>query len=171
MEAIEAILTRRSIRKFSTDPVGREELELLLAAAMSAPSAFNERPWHFVVVRDAPMRERLSQISEWSGPMAGAQVGVVVCGDTEALRRPGTVYWIFDCAAALENMLIAATGRGLGAVWLGIHPTPERVDSVRELLGLPEHVEPLGMVALGWPAEDKPPAERYDESRIHSEHW
>jgi nitroreductase len=68
-------------------------------------------------------------------------------------------------------MLIAAVGRGLGAVWLGIHPTPERIDSVRELLGLPEHVEPLGMVALGWPAEDKPPAERYDESRIHSERW
>ena len=171
MEAIEAILARRSIRKFSADPVAEEDLELLLRAAMAAPSAFNERPWHFVVVRDASMRERLSQISEWSGPMAGAQVGVVVCGDTEALRKPGTVYWIFDCAAALENMLIAANGRGLGAVWLGIHPTPERIDSVRELLGLPEHVEPLGMVALGWPAEDKPPAERYDESRIHSERW
>jgi len=171
VETIEAILARRSIRKFSADPVAEEDLELLLRAAMAAPSAFNERPWHFVVVRDASTRARLSQISEWSGPMAGAQVGVVVCGDTEALRRPGTVYWIFDCAAALENMLVAAVGRGLGAVWLGIHPTPERIDAVRELLALPEHVEPLGMVALGWPAENKPPAERYDESRIHSERW
>ena len=171
MEPIEAILTRRSIRKFSADLVTDGDLEIVLRAAMSAPSAFNERPWHFVVVRDSAMRERLSQISEWSGPMAGAQVGVVVCGDTEALRKPGTIYWVFDCAAALENALIAANGHGLGAVWLGIHPTPERIGAVRELLGLPDHVEPLGMIALGWPGESKPPGERYDESRVHSERW
>jgi nitroreductase len=103
--------------------------------------------------------------------MAGAQVGVVVCGDTEELRRPGTVYWIIDCSAALENAMIAAAGHGLGACWLGIHPTPERIDSVRELLGVPEHVEPLGMIALGWPAETRPPVERYDETRIHRERW
>ena len=171
MDAIEAILTRRSIRKFTADPVTDDDLELVLRAAMSAPSAFNEQPWHFVVARDSKTRKRLSRISKWSKPMAGAQVGIVVCGDTEALRKPGTVYWIFDCAAALENSLIAANARGLGAVWLGIHPTPERIDAVRELLDLPDQVAPLGMIALGWPAESKEPAERYDETHVHKERW
>jgi len=171
VDAIHALLNRRSIRRYSAEPVTDDELELVLRAAMAAPSAFNERPWHFVVVRDEAMLDALSRISEWSGPMAGAQVGVVVCGDTEELRKPGSVYWLIDCAAAQENALIAATARGLGACWLGIHPTPERIDSVRELLGMPEHVEPLGMIALGWPAETRPPADRYDESRIHREHW
>jgi len=171
MDAIEAILTRRSIRKFSADPLAENDLETVLRAAMAAPSAFNERPWHFVVVRDPEMLERLSKISEWSGPMAGAQAGVVVCGDTQALRKPGTLYWLIDCAAAIENALIAANACGLGAVWLGIHPTPERIDASRELLGVPESVEPLGMIALGMPGETKPAAERYDITRVHAERW
>jgi len=171
MDAIEAILTRRSIRKFSADRVAEHDVEMLLRAAMAAPSAFNERPWHFVVVREHETLGSLSRISEWSGPMAGAQAGVVVCGDTSALRKPGTVYWMIDCAAALENALIAAHARGLGAVWLGIHPTPERIDAVRDLLGLPEQVEPLGMIAVGWPGEAKPPGNRYDEARVHRERW
>lgn len=171
MDAIEAITTRRSIRAFADKPVPADVLELLLRAAMAAPSAFNEQPWHFVVVEDAEARERLSTISPFAGPMARAPLGIVVCGDTAQLKHPGTIYWVFDCVAALENLLIAANAMGLGAVWLGIQPWPERVLAVRDVVAIPEGVEPLGMVALGWPDETKPPGERYDEKRVHRETW
>ncbi len=171
MDAIEAITTRRSIRKYADRPVPSDVVELLLRAAMAAPSAFNEQPWHFVVVEDRRVRKRLSTISPYAGPMARAPLGIVVCGDTAALKHPGTIYWVFDCVAALENLLVAANSTGLGAVWLGIQPWPERVAAVRGLVAIPEGVEPLGMVALGWPAESKPPGDRYDESRVHRERW
>ena len=171
MDAIEAIMSRRSIRRFTDESIPAETIEALLRAAMAAPSAFNEQPWHFVVVRDAEARRRLSTISPYAGPMAGASVGVVVCGDTAALKNPGTIYWVYDCVAALENLLIAADAVGLGAVWLGIQPWTERVEAVRDVTSLPEGVEPLGMVALGFPAESKEPADRFDEARVHDETW
>jgi len=171
VDAFEAVLSRRSVRKFADEPVSDHDVERVVRAAMSAPSAFNEQPCHFVIVRDERMKRRLSGISEFSKPMAGAQVGIVVCGDTDALRKPGSVYWIIDCAAALENGLIAANACGLGAVWLGIHPTEERIGAVRDLLALPDSIEPLGMIALGWPAEIRPTADRFDPERIHDERW
>ncbi len=171
MDAIEAIMTRRSIRTFSEQPIPAETVEVLLRAAMAAPSAMNEQPWHFVVVEDASSRERLSTVSQYAKPLARAPLGIVVCGDTSVLHYPGTIYWIFDCAAALENLLIAANALGLGAVWLGVQPWPERAAAVREAVVLPEGVEPLAMVALGFPAEAKPPADRYDAARVHRERW
>ncbi len=171
MDAIEAIMTRRSIRAFTDEPVPEETVEVLIGAAMAAPSAMNEQPWHFVVVREEKARERLSTVSKWAGPMARAPVGIIVCGDTAALHYPGTIYWVYDCAAALENMLVAANALGLGAVWLGVDPWPERAAVVREVVAVPDGVEVLGMVALGFPAETKPPADRYDETRVHRERW
>ncbi len=171
MDAIDAIMTRRSIRTFTDDPVPAETVERLLRAAMAAPSAMNEQPWHFVVVEDAHTRERLSTMSQYAKPVARAPLGIVVCGDTTALHYPGTIYWVFDCSAALENLLVAANALGLGAVWLGVQPWPERVAAVREAIGIPEHVEPLGIVALGVPAETKPPSDRYDGARVHHERW
>ena len=103
--------------------------------------------------------------------MAGASVGIVVCGDTGVLKHPGTIYWVFDCVAALENVLVAANALELGAVWLGVQPWPERSAAVRDAVGLPDGVEPLGMVAIGVPAESKPPGDRFDETRVHRERW
>jgi nitroreductase len=171
METLDALMTRRSIRRFRDEPVPEETIEQLLRAAMAAPSAFNEQAWRFVVVTESDTLEELSRATAYAGPMAGAAVGVVVCGDLSAERHPGRGYWTLDCSAAMENLLVAANGSGLGAVWLGVYPWQDRAENVRTILGLPDDIEPLGMAAIGWPAEEKEPASRYDESYVHRERW
>jgi nitroreductase len=170
MDAIDAIMTRRSIRRYSDQPVTDAEIETVLRAAMVAPSAFNERSTRFVVVRDPEVRARLAAVSKYSGPAGVAPVDIVVCGETAAERYPGT-YWVQDGVAALENLLIAANAIGLGAVWMGVHPWEERVEAVREAVGLPEGIEPLAHVALGHPAESKEPADRFDPASVHADRW
>ena len=170
MDAIEALLSRRSIRRYTAEPVSDADVETLLGAAMSAPTAFNQQSWRFVVVRDEPIRERLSKASQHAGMLADAPLVIVVCGDTNAERYPGT-YWVQDATAALANVLTAANALGLGAVWVGVHPWEDRVTAVSEALSLPEGVMPLGSVGIGHPAETKPPAERLDWSKVHYERW
>ncbi len=170
MDAITALLTRRSVRRFTAEPVAREQVDTLLACAMAAPSGYNEQSWRFVVVRDAQTRETLSTASNWGWMAGSAPLVIVVCGDAAAERHPGQ-YWVQDTAAALENMLVAAHALGLGAVWIGLYPRPERTAPVKRLLGLPESVEPLGMVAVGHPAEKKGPSSRMDWNKVHYESW
>ena len=136
---------------------------------MAAPSAGNQQSWRFVVVVDKLQLGRLAEATPYSAMLASAAAGIVVAGDARAQRHAG--YWVQDCAAATENLLIAAHAIGLGAVWIGVHPIEERVANVRGVCGLPDGVVPLGMVALGNPAEAKPPAERYDSSLVHQERW
>ncbi|MFW6146272.1 MAG: nitroreductase family protein [Planctomycetota bacterium] len=166
---MDPILARRSIRAYTDEDVDDEAVRRLLAAAMAAPSAGNEQPWHFVVVRDAALRERIAGVHPYAAMVPAAPVAIGVCWDTTLEKHAG--FGVQDCAAATENILIEAVQLGLGAVWLGIHPVAERVDAVRRLFGLPETVIPLALVAVGHPAEDKPPAERFDETRIHRDRW
>ncbi len=168
MEAIEAIMTRRSIRKYTDEEVTAEHVRKLLEAAMAAPSAHNRQPWHFIVVRSRETLNRIPEYHRYSRMLKEASLAVVVCGDNEVQT---TDFWTHDCSAATENMLIAANALGLGAVWLGVHPGEELVGKTRELLGIPGHVTPLCIVSVGHPAEEKPPGDRYDESKIHSEKW
>lgn len=169
MDCINAIMTRRSIRQYTDEPVTDEQLETILRAGMAAPTAGNQQSWRFVVSRDAAQREALSQCTPYAGMIARAQVGLVVCGDLRLEKYPD--YWIQDCAAAIENMLLAAHATGLGAVWIGVHPKPERAAAVREVCGLPDYIEPLSMIALGHPAEQKPDIDRFDPENIHAERW
>ena len=169
MKCTDAILSRRSIRRFTTQAVSDADIDTVLRAAMAAPSAFNQQPWRFVVVRDAESRMRLSEASQYSGPIAEAPVGIVVCADSSAVRVEG--YWVLDCAAATENALLAAHAIGLGAVWLGVHGYPERVAVVRAACHLPEGIEPVVMIAVGHPEEHKPPANRYNPEFVHHDHW
>lgn len=169
MECIEAIMGRRSIRNYTDQPVTDEQLDVVLRAAMAAPSAGNQQSWRFIVVRDADRREALSQATPYAGMMARAPVGIVVCGDTREPKHPG--YWVQDCSAAIQNLLVAAHAKGLGAVWIGCHPVEERVENVRRICGVPEGVMPMSMIALGHPAEEKPPAERFDPAWVYSERW
>lgn len=169
MDCLESIMGRRSIRQYIDQPVTDEELETVLRAAMAAPSAGNQQSWRFIVVRDAAQREKLSQATPYASMIARAQVGLVVCGDTRNEKHPG--YWPQDCSAAIENMLVAAHAIGLGAVWIGVHPVPERVDNVRAICDIPSGIIPMSMIALGHPAEEKPPAERYNPEFVFSERW
>lgn len=163
------VLRRRSIRKYTDEPVDEALVARLLRAAMAAPSAGDQRPWQFVVVRDRDTLRAVTTFHPYARMLGQAPLAILVCGDTRLEKWPQ--FWEQDCAAATENLLIEAEVLGLGAVWLGVHPLPERVAGLRRLLGIPDHVVPFALVAVGWPAQRKPPADRYDPSRVHHDRW
>jgi len=169
MEALEAILTRRSVRAFTPEPVSPEDLETILSAAMHAPSACNQQPWHFIVIDS---RERLNALAEQhphAQMLLQAPLAVIVCGDSSLETCPGN--WAIDCSAAMQNLLLAAHARELGGVWVGIHPIEERVKSISQFLGLPKFAVPLCLAAIGHPAEPLPKVERFKPERIHKNTW
>jgi nitroreductase len=166
---MQAILTRRSIRQYTPESVPDDVITEILQAAMSAPSAGNQQPWQFVVIADRRVRQEIPTFHPYAQMVREAPVAIVVCGDTRLQTHEG--YWVQDCAAATQNILLAAHAKGLGAVWVGIYPKEERVKRLRELLDLPTHVIPLALVPLGVPAERVPLANRFDPSRIHRDRW
>lgn len=169
MDALDAIMTRRSIRQFSEEPVTAEEIDVLLRAAMAAPSASNERPWRFVVVRERETLDRLAKATLHSKPLANAPLGIVVCVDKRGAKYPG--FPIIDCAAAIQNLLLAAHSIGLGGVWIGVHPVAPFVHAVRGIIGAPRHVAPHSLVAIGRPGEDRQPVDRFEPDWVHHERW
>lgn len=169
MDVFDAIQTRRSVRRFTAERVTPEQVETVLRAAMAAPSAGNSRPWRFVVVDDANLLAKIPSLSPYMGMADKAPLGILVCGDTTVEKHPG--YWVQDCSAAIQNMLLAVTGQGLGAVWCGIHPVAERVQGFKNFFALPEHIIPLGFVVVGHPENHPEPADRYDPAAIHRNGW
>jgi nitroreductase/predicted RNA-binding protein len=163
-EAPSWILKRRSIRTYTGTPVTDAEVQALLQAAMAAPSANDVRPWAFVVVRDPARRRALAETHEWSAMCADAPAVIAVLGDPAASE-----HWIEDCSAATENLLLAAAGCSLGAVWVAVYPQAEREAHVRQTLGIPERLRVLCLLPVGHPAEQKPPRTRYEESKVHRE--
>jgi nitroreductase len=166
---MEAILTRRSIRQYTSQPVPEQLVKHLLEAAMSAPSAGNEQPWQFVVIRDRQTLDAIPTAHPNAGAAKQAPLVIVVCGDLHLQKYPGL--WVQDCSAATQNLLLAARAANLGSLWCGVYPEAERVSAIRQLLGLPEHVLPLSLVVIGYPAESKGREERFDAKRVHSERW
>lgn len=166
---MKAIFARRSIRKYTAEAVGAKVVHALLEAGMAAPSAGDERPWQFVVLRDRAVLDAIPAIHPYAQMVKQAPVAIVVCGDLKKEKYKG--YWVQDCAAATENLLLAVTDAGLGAVWCGIYPLKSRVAAFRKLLGAPGHIVPFALVPIGHPAEKKPPARRYDATRVHHERW
>ncbi len=167
MDALEVIFTRRSIRKYTPEPVAAEDVKAILEAAMNAPSANNRQPWRFIVVDDRALLNAIMEVHPYSKMLAEAPLAVVVCGDTTVSDK----YWQQDCAAATENLLLAARALGLGTVWLGVYPNESRVPGVTALFKLPEHIQPLCIVAVGHPAEQKGRVERYDGDKVHTNGW
>ena len=169
MEAYEAILTRRSIRAYTDQPISEELIHKLLVAAMSAPSAGNGQPWQFVVITERAVLDALSDLLPFGKMLKQAPLAITVCGDTKGSARES--YWVQDCSAATENLLLAAHALGLGGVWLGVHPREDRVAGVRKILGIPEQVTPLCVLAIGCPAEPSGPVDRYRAERVHRDRW
>lgn len=165
-----AIFNRRSIRKYAEKNISDSDLTLLLKAAMSAPSAGNEQPWEFIVVRDPESMRKITQIHPYSKALLQADAAIIVCGNlTRQLYKRN--YWTLDCAAATENILIQATEMGIGSVWLAVYPEPDRIEGVKKIFSLPEEVVPLAVVSLGYPGEEKEAAPRFKKSRVHYESW
>ncbi len=168
-EGLEVLMTRRSIRSYTDEPVGDDDLEEILRTAMAAPSAGNQQPWHFVVIRDRAVMEEIMKVHPYSSMLSEAPVCIAVVADTSLEKHRG--YWVQDCAAATQNILLAARALGLGTCWLGVHPRKDRVEGVAQILNLPEDAICLSLVALGHPAEEKGRADRYNPDRIHNETW
>ncbi len=165
------IFERRSIRSYTDEDVGDGLVQSLLEAAMAAPSAVARDPWRFVVVRAAERRQAIADLLPNGKMIAGAPVGIVVCGDLDAAHDQQLSFLLQDCAAAIENLLLAASMLKLGACWLGVHPREERVNGLRQLLALPERVIPISAIAVGRPAEQKEARTRYSEDLVHHESW
>jgi nitroreductase len=169
MEALNAILTRRSVRTYTDEPIADDIIHDLLCAAMHAPSACNQQPWHFVVVRARPQLDAVARALPFGKMIHHAPLAIIVCADVKAEICPG--YWVQDCSAATENLLLAAHAAGLGAVWIGAYPIEERVAALRRALNLPEHIVPLCALSIGHPAEPPARVDRYKPERVHLEKW
>jgi nitroreductase len=169
MEAMQALLTRRSVRSFTRQPVPEEAIQAILRAAMHAPSSNDERPWHFMIITDRRILDEVPRFHPFAEMLPQVGVAILVCGDELLEKRPGR--WMIDCAAATENLLLAAHALGLGAVWMGIYPDPVRVEGMRRLAGLPGNIQPLSLVPIGYPAVASPAVERFDPERIHRNYW
>lgn len=166
MELKEVLLKRRSVRKFTQEPVSKEHIEELLHAAMSGPSACNKKPWEFYVITNEKLLEELKSASKFT--KMSSKLAIVVCGNlSKALPLQMASYWIQDCSAATENILLRVTDLGLGAVWCGIHPQKRAEERVRKMLGLGKKMIPLNIIFIGHPAEETEARDQYDEKRVH----
>jgi nitroreductase len=167
MDALKVIFTRRSIRQYTDEPVSEEDLQILLEAGMNAPSANNRQPWHFIIVNEREQLNSIMDFHPYSRMLAQAPLAIVVCGDITRSER----YWQQDCAAATQNILLAARALDLGSVWLGVYPKEDRVAGVTRLFQLPDHIRPLCVIAVGHPAVDAGRVERYDAGKVHHNRW
>lgn len=166
------IMTRTSIRAFTDQPVDDATIEKILRAGMAAPTAVNKQPWAFVVVNDREQMERLREVHPYAQMLKTAQFAIVVCGDMErALGGFAQAYWIQDASAATENILLAAHGLGLGAVWCGVYPNPDVLPKVKEVLGMPSNIVPLNIIPIGYPAENPEPKDKWKPENIHYNKW
>lgn len=164
--AIENIMTRTSIRQFKAQPVEQDKVDILLKAAMAAPTALNLQPWHFIVINDKETIALLSGKQPTSAPLM-----IAVCGDTDKTMLPdGSTklpdFWVEDVSAATENLLLAAHALGLGAVWTGVYPAMDRTAEVANVLNCPQNIVPLAVVRVGYPDESPEPKNKYKEENI-----
>ena len=163
---METIYKRRSVRKYTETPVTDAQVKQIIRAGMAAPSAKNSQEWVFIVLREPEIYKTFSEVHVNAFAMKTAQAAILVCADLSKDQDPGQGWWIQDCSAAMENMLLEATDLGLGSLWLGVHPKPERIACLKEVCKLPEGIEPLGIVALGEPTKDRPAIDRYLEAQV-----
>jgi nitroreductase len=169
MDLFETIFTRRSIRRYSDQPIEKEKVDKILRAGMYAPSAVNKQPWHFIVFKGIVIRQKIMEIHKNSAMLAEAKMAILICFDEKLQHDDG--YGVIDCSAATQNMLLAAHALRLGACWIGIYPRENRVEALHNIFKLPKHVVPFAVIALGYPSEKREIKERFNEDRIHYEKW
>lgn len=169
MDAIECILTRRSVREFTEKAISDDDLITVIKCAMYAPSAGNQMPWHFIVIKNKNTMEKIMEFHPYASMLESAKAAIAVVADTSIEKHKG--YWVQDCSSAVQNLLLSSHALGLGSVWLGIYPREERIKKLSELLNLPENVIPLAVVAIGYPAKKIEQPDRFQQDRIHLEKW
>lgn len=168
---IENIMTRKSVRQFTSQPVSKDTLEIILKAGMAAPSAMNKQPWAFVVLDERAALDSLNAVHPYAN-LKTATAAIIVCGDMEkTIEGPAREYWVQDCSAVSENILLAAHGLGLGAVWCGVYPMEERIKDVSEVLSLPANIIPLNIITMGYPAVNPDVKDKWNPEVIHWQKW
>lgn len=162
------ILQRKSVRAYTDRAVSHEQLDTLIRAAMAAPTGRDMRPWHFIVLEGRHQLSPLAEQLPYAKMLAEAQAAVVVCGDMSVTDKEGNPSrnWTFDCSAATENLLLQAEAMGLGAVWTGVYPYDERLEAVKQVLHLPDHLIPLNVIPIGYPKGDPQPKDKYDPAKV-----
>lgn len=182
-EAIKNILTRHSVREFTGEGIEKEDLLTILKAGMSAPSAVNQQPWSFIVVTKRETLDALCDKLPYAKMLSKAGAAIVVCGLPDKSKFLHTVlkaviklamkdFWVQDCSAASENILLAAHALGYGAVWTAVFPSETLIKNVQKILGIPEHVIPLNVIPIGVPVnKNQVPKDKFKESNIHWEKW
>ncbi|WP_291236700.1 nitroreductase family protein [Frisingicoccus sp.] len=163
---METIFNRRSVRKYTDKVISDEQLKQIIKAGMAAPSAKNSQEWVFIVIRDKEIYKAFLGVHPNAFSLNTATAAILVCADLSKEREPGQGWWIQDCAAAMENMLLEATAMGLGSLWMGVHPKEDRIACIKEVCGLPEGIEPLGLMSVGEPTKDYDKIDRYMEDRV-----
>lgn len=163
----ETILQRKSVRTYEDRAVEKEKIDSLIRAGMAAPSSRDRRPWEFVIVTDREKLNRMSEGLPYAKMLRSTHQAIIVCGDTVKSDNA----WFLDCSAAAQNILIAAQSLGLGAVWTAAFPYPDRIQVVREVLSLPEHIIPLNVIPFGYPAGNKQAKDKFNEEQIHWNEW
>jgi len=164
---LQSFFNRRSIRSYTDEPIDDALIKDLLEAAMAAPSAVAKDPWHFYVVRDQATRDQIADALPNGQMLRSAPVGIVVVGDIDKAHDNSISYMLQDCAATIENILLAASILELGACWLGVHPREDRIELLKEIFELPENMIPISAIAIGHPAQTQPPRTRYDDAKVH----
>ncbi len=168
VDAIDNILTRTSIRAYNDSAISDDKIDTLLRAAMAAPTAMNRQPWQFVVVNDRVKLDSIASKLRGASMAVNAQIAIAVCGDmSKTIEGDGRDFWIQDCSAATENLLLAAHSLGLGAVWCGVYPIENNVKNISSILELPDHIIPLNIIPIGYPKTPSAPKQKYDNERIH----
>ena len=171
-DTLKTIFSRKSVRTFKSEPVQKDKLELLIRAGMAAPTAVDKRPWEFIVVTDRTVLKQLADALPFAKMADKAAAAIIVGGDVR--KQWGGMdsdYWIMDCSAATENILLAAESMGLGAVWTAVYPEESRIRTARQILGLPPHIVPLNAIPLGVPAGRDKPKDKYDPKQVHWDRW
>lgn len=163
------IFTRRSIRKYKDTVVEDPMILEIIKAGMNAPSAGNAQPWHFIIVHDREKLVKINEVHPYSKMLLHVKSAILVCGDPSLEKHEG--FWVQDCAAAVQNMLLMIDYKGLGSVWLGVYPLDERIDGVRKIFNLPEGIVPFAVLPVGYPEEIKPANDKFDESKLHYDKW
>ena len=171
-DTLTVIFKRKSVRKYLNKPIEKKDIETLIKAGMAAPTAGDKRPWAFIGIME---KEKLLSLAEGlpHGKMLeNAGAAIVVCGiPSESFPGKLADFWIQDCSAATENILLAAEAIGLGAVWIGVYPGEERMEVLRKNLALPEGVLPLNIISIGYPTGEEKPKDKYNPAKIHWTQW
>lgn len=171
-ETLAVIHERTSIRQFTDQKLTKEQLETLVKAGMAAPSAVNAQPWHFIVVDDPALLKTIGESIKTSKSLISAPAAILVCGNMRKAKEGWLQqYWIQDCSAASENILLAATSMKLGAVWTSIYPAEDRIKTVAGILVLPDHIIPLNIIPIGYPKAPKEPMDKWNPENVSWNNW